>query len=216
MPIQPAAKVDNDLSDATIPASDTYQPDEDAPEDEIYLHAGAAQPILSSPPLMQSSPPVPRRIRLRDDTPPLLVRFACSSHMRAFASMDDSGYISSLSSSAIRAAPDRPVAHGRAEEAIVRMRDSSDSPSRQGNLDLSWAPTSSPLRPLIAAVKLTVPTRPPPSASPTANLRLHRERIRALVASPARDPVHAADECLPLSPAFNFNEPLFQTSIPSL
>ncbi|KFY37470.1 hypothetical protein V494_04742, partial [Pseudogymnoascus sp. VKM F-4513 (FW-928)] len=164
MSIQPATKLDNELSsDATIPASDTYQPDEEAPEHELYAHAGAAQPILSSPPaLMQSSPPVPRRVRLRDDTPPPVVRFARSSaqrsHKRNFASMDDSGYFSSLNSSALRnPVPDRhPVKRGRAEEEIARIRGSSyDSPSKTSRRSrqppcaesLAWAaPSSSPLR----------------------------------------------------------------------
>ena len=239
MSIQPAPKVDNELSsDATIPASDTYQPDEEAPEHELYAHAGAAQPILSSPPaLMQSSPPVPRRVRLRDDTPPPMARFPRSSaqrsHKRNFASMDDSGYFSSLNSSALRnPVPDRhPVKRGRAEEEIARLRGSSyDSPSKSSRRSrqppcaeaLAWAaPSSSPLRrglvyesaamlpPLTPAVKLTAPTRPPPSVSPTTNLRLHRERVRQLVGSPMRDSVHAADDCLPWSPAFNLAEPLF-------
>lgn len=238
MSLQPAAKLDNELSsDATIPASDTYQPDEEAPEHELYAHAGAAQPILSSPPaLMQSSPPVPRRVRLRDDTPPPVVRFARSSaqrsHKRNFASMDDSGYFSSLNSSALRnPVPDRhPVKRGRAEEEIARLRGSSyDSPSKTSRRSrqppcaeaLAWAaPSSSPLRrgliyesamlpPLTPAVKLTAPSRPPPSVSPTTNLRLHRERVRQLVGSPMRDSVHAADDCLPWSPAFNLAEPLF-------
>ncbi|OBT66012.1 hypothetical protein VE03_03235 [Pseudogymnoascus sp. 23342-1-I1] len=239
MSIQPATKLDNELSsDATIPASDTYQPDEEAPEHELYAHAGAAQPILSSPPaLMQSSPPVPRRVRLRDDTPPPVVRFARSSaqrsHKRNFASMDDSGYFSSLNSSALRnPVPDRhPVKRGRAEEEIARLRGSSyDSPSKTSRRarqppcaeSIAWnAPSSSPLRrglvyesaamlpPLTPAVKLTAPSRPPPSVSPTTNLRLHRERVRQLVGSPMRDSVHAADDCLPWSPAFNLAEPLF-------
>ncbi|KFY81016.1 hypothetical protein V499_00193 [Pseudogymnoascus sp. VKM F-103] len=239
MSIKPATKMDNELSsDATIPASDTYQPDEEAPEHELYAHAGAAQPILSSPPaLMQSSPPVPRRVRLRDDTPPPVVRFARSSaqrsHKRNFASMDDSGYFSSLNSSALRnPVPDRhPVKRGRAEEEIARLRGSSyDSPSKTSRRarhtpcaeSIAWAaPSSSPLRrgltydsaamlpPLTPAVKLTAPSRPPPSVSPTTNLRLHRERVRQLVGSPMRDSIHAADDCLPWSPAFNLAEPLF-------
>ncbi|KFZ10910.1 hypothetical protein V502_07847, partial [Pseudogymnoascus sp. VKM F-4520 (FW-2644)] len=173
----------------------------------------------------------------RDDTPPPVVRFARSSaqrsHKRNFASMDDSGYFSSLNSSALRnPVPDRhPVKRGRAEEEIARLRGSSyDSPSKTSRRarqppcaeSLAWAaPSSSPLRrglvyesaamlpPLTPAVKLTAPSRPPPSVSPTTNLRLHRERVRQLVGSPMRDSIHAADDCLPWSPAFNLAEPLF-------
>jgi hypothetical protein len=65
MPIQPLPKPHVELSsDATIPASDVYQPDEEAPEEDRYANAGSAQRILSSPPahMMQSSPPTPRHV----------------------------------------------------------------------------------------------------------------------------------------------------------
>ncbi|OBT58349.1 hypothetical protein VE04_01335 [Pseudogymnoascus sp. 24MN13] len=211
MSIKPATKMDNELSsDATIPASDTYQAHEEAPARELYAHAGAAQPILSSPPaLMQSSPPgrptraSPRRhAATRGPRRPLPRPRA---HKRNFASMDDSGYFSSLNSSALRnPVPDRhPVKRGRAEEEIARLRGSSyDSPSKTSRRarhtpcaeSIAWAaPSSSPLRrgltydsaamlpPLTPAVKLTAPSRPPPSVSPTTNLRLDRERVRQLV-----------------------------------
>lgn len=234
MPVQPIARPNIEpSSDATIPASDAYQPDEEALEEDRYANAGSAQPILSSPPaMMHSSPPVPRRVRLRDDTPPPAARFARSSaqrsHRRNFASMDDSGYFSSLNSSVLRGGPpDRhlpSVKRGRAEEEIARLRGSSyDSPtktSRNSAEALAWAaPSSSPLRrglvydssqmlpPLTPAVKLKAPMTQPPSVSPNTNLRLHRERVRQLVGSPMRDP--SVLDCMPWSPAFNLADPLF-------
>jgi len=173
MPIQPLPKPHVELSsDATIPASDVYQPDEEAPEEDRYANAGSAQPILSSPPahMMQSSPPIPRHVQRRNDTPPPIIRFPRSSaprsHKRAFASMDDSGYFSSINSSALRGgAPDRQlpseddrprIKRGRAEEEIARLRGSSyDSPTKTSRRtrsslcaeSLAWAaPSSSPLR----------------------------------------------------------------------
>lgn len=246
---QPKPRAANaDLSsDATIPASDAdldpYQPDEDASEADRHAAADAAQPILSSPPaqMMQSSPPVPRRAQFHDNTPPPLARFQRSSvqrgsHRRNFASMDDSGFFSSIGSSALRNAKDRRqlpsdgiVKGGRAEDEIARLRGSSyDSPTKstrrsRSSLDsLVWAPpSSSPIRrghvqesnqmlpPLTPAIKLTAPPRPPPSISPNTNLRLHRERVREMVGSPSRDSILNNENMFSWSPAFNLMEPLF-------
>lgn len=237
-------------SDATIPASDAdleqFQPDDDAAEEDRSANAAATQPILSSPPahMMQSSPPVPRRHRFQDDTPPPKIRFQRSSvqrphsHRRNFASMDDSGFFSSVSSSALRSQKDRRqlpsedgprIKGGRAEDEIARLRGSSyDSPtksSRHGSYSLGQGmnfgvPSSSPVRrglaqdghqmlpPLTPAIKLTAPPQPPPSVSPNTNLRLHRQRIRDMVGSPQRIDCHT-EEMFPYSPAFNLHEPLF-------
>lgn len=246
---QPKSRANADLSsDATIPASDAdleqYQPDDDAAEEDRYANAAATQPILSSPPahMMQSSPPVPRRQQFHDDTPPPPIRFQRSSaqrsHRRNFASMDDSGFFSSVSSSALRGQKDRRqlpsedglrIKGGRAEDEIARLRGSSyDSPTKnsrraRSSLGDSFAfgiSSSSPLRrglaqdghqmlpPLTPAIKLTAPPRPPPSVSPNTNLRMHRQRIREMVGSPARDD-RLLEDMLPWSPAFNLHEPLF-------
>lgn len=216
-------------SDATIPASDALLTD---PEDETNRAAPSSPLIQSSPPtaLMNSSPPPPlsRPSSKRNDTPPPVPRFHSSSrsrsHQRKYASMDDSGYFSSLDSSAMRphrllSDADRPrIKRGRAEEEIARLRGSSyDSPTKNRT---SFAPaSSSPLRirqnfkaetsqmlpPLTPAVKLRAPVRPPPSVSPNTNLRMHRDRVREMVGSPLRG-MTVLEENQSWSPAFHLDE----------
>ncbi|KAL3427069.1 Forkhead protein sep1 [Phlyctema vagabunda] len=218
-------------SDATIPASDVLE----EPEEDEYEEPASPQAIHSSPPpMMHSSPPVTRRSSRRDDTPPPVPRFPSSSqgrtHKRKIASMDDSGYFSSLDSSALHphragrllTSEDRPrIKRGRAEEEIARLRGSSyDSPTKGSRAIFSqssvFAPaSSSPLRrgngntqmlpPLTPAVKLKAPVRPPQSVSPNTNLRLHRDRVRELVGSPVRG-LTVLEENLPWSPAFHLDE----------
>ncbi|KAH8821678.1 hypothetical protein F5884DRAFT_659550 [Xylogone sp. PMI_703] len=203
-------------SDATIPASDAYLPEDETEErDAVPL---SNHLLRSSPPpaVIHSSPPVVRQITRRDDTPPPPPRFPTSSinrsHKRKFASMDDKA--------------DRPrIKRGRAEEEIARLRGSSyDSPSKgrsfMAQSSLYAPPSSSPLRrakpaehgqmlpPLTPAVKLKPPTRPPQSVSPNTNLRMHRARVRELVGSPAHE-LPGLDENLPWSPAFNLDESTF-------
>ena len=216
-------------SDATIPASDAFVPDVEAEEEEDEAAPPSSPLIQSSPPtaMMHSSPPVPRQMPRRHDTPPPVPRFPSSSrtrsHKRKFASMDDSGYFSSLESSAMRphrlltSEADRPrIKRGRAEEEIARIRGSSyDSPTK-GRAPFA-AQSSSPLRrgmttqssqmlpPLTPAIKLKAPVRPPPSASPNTNLRQHRDKVRQMVGSPLRG-LTCLDENLPWSPAFNIDE----------
>ncbi|KAG4438558.1 hypothetical protein IFR05_005982 [Cadophora sp. M221] len=212
-------------SDATIPGSDACNTEPEV-EDEPEI---PSSPLMhSSPPAaaMHSSPPVARHIQKRHDTPPPVPRFPTSSrtrsHKRKYASMDDSGYFSSLESSALRphrlltSEADQPrLKRGRAEEEIARLRGSSyDSPTK--GRALFAPPSSSPMRvsktettqmlpPLTPAVKLKPPVRPPPSVSPNTNLRLHRDRVREMVGSPLRG-MTTLDENTPWSPAFNLDE----------
>ena len=216
-------------SDATIPASDACNPE---PEPEDAEELPPSSPLIhSSPPaaMMHSSPPVPRHVPRRNDTPPPVPRFPSSSrsrsHKRKFASMDDSGYFSSLDSSAMRpqgvgrlltSGADRPrMKRGRAEEEIARIRGSSyDSPTKARVMSGFAPPSSSPLRrsqknestqmlpPLTPIIKLKPPMRPPPTASPNTNLQLHRDRVREMVGSPVRGML-VLDENIPWSPAFN-------------
>lgn len=238
MPSEPVAPVPTELSsDATIPASDAFLPEEYQEEEEHYLAPPSSHPIQSSPPvMMHSSPPVAHHARRRDDTPPPVPRFPTSSrtrsHKRNFASMDDSGYFSSLNSSVIRgqngdrglltSEADRPrknIKRGRAEEEIARLRGSSyDSPTKAPTFRhlVSFAPpSSSPIRqgrdngqmlpPLTPAVKLRPPPQAPPSVSPNTNLRLHRDRVRQLVGSPDRG-LTSLDVSIPWSPAFQIED----------
>lgn len=219
-------------SDATIPASDAFNP-EPEPEVEAEDLPPSSPLIPSSPPaaMMRSSPPVARHAPRRNDTPPPVPRFPSSSrtrsHKRKFASMDDSGYFSSLDSSAMRphgvgrlltSEADRPrIKRGRAEEEIARIRASSyDSPTKGRAMYGFAPPSSSPLRrgqkhdshmlpPLTPIVKLKPPMRPPPTVSPNTNLRLHRDKVREMVGSPVRG-MTCLDENIPWSPAFNLDE----------
>ena len=225
---QPLPPIPEISSDATIPASDACNPD---PETEEAEELPPSSPLIhSSPPIamMHSSPPVPRHVPRRNDTPPPVPRFPSSSrsrtHKRKFASMDDSGYFSSLDSSAMRphkverlrtSEADRPrIKRGRAEEEIARIRGSSyDSPTKARVMSGFAPASSSPLRrshkhdssrmlpPLTPIVKLKPPMRLPPTASPNTNLQLHRDRVRELVGSPVRG-MTVLGESIPWSPAF--------------
>jgi forkhead transcription factor HCM1 len=207
-------------SDATIPVSDNPPTEEslEKPLDsELTLDVNLYSPL---PAAMHSSPPIPRILEHDSGTPPRAYRHtgssATRSHKRKFASMDDSGYISSLESSVLRhdrgsclppSEADRPrIKRGRAEEEIARLRASSyDSPTKGRSYGGFAPPSSSPLRPglspvrqrrqseanqmlppLTPAVKFKRPPKPPPSASPNTDLRLHRDRVRDMLASPLR------------------------------
>lgn len=217
-------------SDATIPASDAPS-QEDEVEETVDIPHPASRFQLSSPSQpIQSSPPLPRPSLLREDTPSPVADFALpSSNSRSrktnFAAMDDSGYFSSLDSSATRpyANPilpdliaDKPrIKRGRAEEEIARIRSSSHdiSPSK-GRAPLKQPRSlvsSSPLRhfegslmlpPLTPAVRFKLPAKPPASISPNTNLRNHRNKIRELVGSPVKN-TGLFNEEVTFSPAFN-------------
>ncbi|OCK83991.1 hypothetical protein K432DRAFT_289836 [Lepidopterella palustris CBS 459.81] len=196
-------------SDATIPCSDPAAHDGQEPEHHMPPPSRA---IPSSPPPVdiRSSPPPPISRPLRDGTPPRFPRVPSNSRSggrkRKFAALGDSGYYSSIESSAIKGNPlgplltseadmDRPVIkRGRAEEEIARIRGSSyDSPSKTRSFmkppNSSHPPSSSPFRPfdshpdgpLTPAVIFKRPAMPPASVSPNTNLRAHRNRIRELI-----------------------------------
>lgn len=215
-------------SDATIPASDVLAPEAEVDEAEDSMPSSPECP--SSPPaMMHSSPPVARRTSRRHDTPPPPVpRFQSSSrtrsHKRKFASMDDSGYFSSLDSSVLRnqqagrlhtSEADRPrIKRGRAEEEIARLRGSSyDSPSKGRAMSAYLNGSSSPIRgrvtqmlpPLTPAMKLKAPVRPPPSVSPNTNLRLHRERVKEMIGGSPLRGCTSLEELTPWSPEFNLD-----------
>jgi forkhead transcription factor HCM1 len=223
-------------SDATIPVSDMAAPEEPLekmPEPDVL------EPTLYSPlPVaMHSSPPIPRHMDARSGTPPPSTRVPVSSvtrsHKRKFASMDDSGYISSLESSVMRpnqkaslltSEADRPRRkRGRAEEEIARLRASSyESPTKGRSWNGFAPPSSSPLRqfndsnqmppPLTPAIKMRAPPRPPPSVSPNTNLRIHRDKVRHMLQSPLRKMTGAGEEHAPWSPAFQLDDSAFASN----
>ena len=216
-------------SDATIPASDAPSQGDEI-EEIVNMPPPASRLPLSSPlQPIHSSPPLPRLSLLREDTPSPVADFALpSSSPRSrkakLAAMDDSGYFSSLDSSATRpfanpmlpdlSADRQRIKRGRAEEEIARIRSSSHdvSPSK-GRAPLTQPRplvSSSPLRhfesslmlpPLTPAVRFKLPAKPPASISPNTNLRNHRNKIRELVGSPVKS-TSLFNE-LSFSPAFN-------------
>jgi hypothetical protein len=211
--LAPAPPLPEISSDATIIASDaaTIEEGNDGLADNVLHESNVYSPL---PAAIHSSPPIPRGMEARHSgTPPSHQRMQPSSatksrHRRRFMSMDDSGYISSLDSSAVRphqhaklltSEADRPrIKRGRAEEEIARLRASSyDSPSKGRSYGYA-PPSSSPIRqmplagagqmlpPFTPAMKLKAPPKPPPSVSPGTTLRLHRENIQSMVDSPIR------------------------------
>jgi hypothetical protein len=212
-------------SDGTIEASDpALQEEENHVDDSIAM---PPPPVLmrSSPPPadLGSSPPTMRSHQ--KDTPPAGHRFPSSSRSAGrrtkFAGVNDSGYWSSIESSAARGATQQlaseindnrshRIKKGRAEAEIARMRSSSfDSPTKhQPQYRGAHNDFSSPVHrenPLTPAVVFKRPVRPPPSVSPNTNLRDHRNRVRALMGSPAKtfSPMPDANTW---SPAFTLAE----------
>ena len=223
-------------SDATIPASDAPSSQDDEEEKTATMPPPASRQLLSSPPeAIKSSPPIMPQSDFHDSTPSPVLDFgfdSISSRSRSRKSqsqpklpdMDDSGYFSSLGSSASRpySQPVLPqldnnkpqIKRGRAEEEIARIRSSSRdiSPSKSRSLKhpTSSLVSSSPLRhldatlmlpPLTPAYKFKMPPKPPTSISPNTNLRNHRNKIRELVGSPIKNS-QLHDE-VSFSPAFN-------------
>ncbi|CEJ54752.1 Putative YALI0C01463p [Penicillium brasilianum] len=219
-------------SDATLPASDpALQDDDEAPRPVLQR----AAPVRSSPlQTIRSSPPIPPPRFSRPGTPPTPTHQAGPTpaqrpRKRKSISMNDSGYFSSLESSALRPnkaghiltsdldiEPPR-IKRGRAEEEIARIRSSSHdiSPGQPApRKDSRTLVGSSPLRgeyvsmlppPLTPIIKFKKPAKPPPSVSPNTNLRNHRRKIQQMVNSPIKH-LGIADDELPWSPAFNLHE----------
>ncbi|MCJ1434833.1 hypothetical protein MMC27_004203 [Xylographa pallens] len=217
-------------SDATIPASDPALLEEAEAGEVIHMPPPASRAPLSSPLQgIRSSPPISRHSMLHEATPPRVTDFSSStnparSRKRKISSMNDSGYFSSIESSALRPqvlGENNPVAprfkRGRAEEEIARIRSSSHdvSPSKGRALLKSLTPqlmSSSPLRhlenslmlpPLTPATAFEKPAKPPASISPNTNLRNHRDKIRQLVGSPNKSFSTMHNDDVTFSPAFN-------------
>ncbi|KAL8944418.1 MAG: hypothetical protein Q9216_000469 [Gyalolechia sp. 2 TL-2023] len=216
-------------SDATIPASDGTVP-EDLQQEEIndMPPPPLRHPVSSPYPEFASSPPIATTIDVREESPlltpdPLLPVADTRGKKRNAAAMDDSGYFSSLESSIARrpstaadlGAGQPRLKRGRAEEEIARIRSSSfdASPSKSWSLAKQASPhlvSSSPfweldnsviLAPLTPSLTFKLPAKPPASVSPMTNLQNHRDNIRALFGSPARDMDALHD--VPHSPMFN-------------
>ena len=210
-------------SDATLPASDPALQDDFVFQMPQSTGQVLPQPQSSPPIAINSSPPMlaPSRRQPQIFSPTHLLPPSGRLQKRK-APMDDSGYFSSLESSALRNHKStvmtsdldlhpRKKRRGRAEEEIARIRGSSHdiTPSRlrvrrlgSGDLRLS-----SPLREIDQNLSNEFPTTPasavaplpPPSVSPNTYLRFHRKNVRDLVRSPERTPNAGI---LPWSPMF--------------
>jgi forkhead transcription factor HCM1 len=217
---------DNDdlSSDATIPLSDPALQEDDNDVLATLAMPPPPAPMRSSPPPQEfgSSPPPMASEPLRKATPPPAPRFPSTSRSggrrQKFAGLNDSGYWSSIESSAARGAAYQLTSEadlsrtrmrkGRAEAEIARIRSSSfDSPSKDRRAPTSHF-SSSPMRqtPLTPAVVMKRAVKPPASVSPNTNLRNHRDRMKALLGSPAKAlsplPEHGS-----WSPAFSMGDP---------
>ena len=225
---QPVPDLPELSSDATIPASDPALGD-DAVNFGASLHQ--RDPASSPPQAMNSSPPIaaPARSGGGMSSPMHPPGRAGPTRKRRMTTMDDSGYFSSIESSALR--PNRPGVvltseididqprrrrHGRAEEEIARIRSSSHdiTPShlRHRSLGNDELMSSSPLQPdrfdrlnpVTPSVVFKKPARPPPSISPNTNLNNHRKRVQELVNSPTKSYGLYGTEYSSWSPAFKW------------
>lgn len=217
----------NDISsDATIIVSDNAAPDEQperSADNDAIPDATFFSPL---PATLHSSPPMPKASNRTGTPPPLgrnLTSSATRSHQRKFRSMDDSGYISSLESSAMRphqtthiltSEAERPRikrgrtkdrGKGRAEEEIKLLRNSSPF-GLQSSSPLRQAHGIQAMLPLTPNVRFRPQLRPPPSASPNTSLRIHRDNVKHILQSPCRTIAESALENVPWSPAFNLDE----------
>lgn len=232
-PVLQESEIFEPSSDATIPASDAPSSLDEEAEELVNMPPPVSRAPLSSPlQPIHSSPPVAHQPMLREDTPspvadPALPSGNSRSRKRKMAAMDDSGYFSSLESSASRHCTnsklidlnaDRPrIKRGRAEEEIARIRSSSHDISPTKGRSFLRQPTpslisSSPLRhfdtslmlpPLTPGVRFSLPPKPPPSISPNTNLRNHRNNIRKLLGSPPLKATSIYNDEVSFSPAFN-------------
>ena len=196
-------------SDATIPFSDLVAANEADPQptdNEVTLDLPPFSPLTGA---MHSSPPVARVAAVGNGTPsPLNARLG-SSHGRLEAKKDpaaasgkaDSGYYSSMNSSAMRPpAFKKPSGErsshrshrkeGRAEAAIMRMRNStptSPTQSRSRSVQRGLLDSSPLARTGAAKAYLRQdPTLTLAAASPTTNLRIHRANLSRKFGSPVR------------------------------
>ncbi|KAL2886633.1 Forkhead protein sep1 [Ceratocystis lukuohia] len=218
---QPAPAVDIS-SDATIPISDLPGQEENA---DRHDNDSALDSLLYSPlpTTVHSSPPVTRHYNAGNGTPPSLRTMSSSvaQSRKKLASVDDSGYISSLDSSVMRQSKILPTdserprhKRGRAEEEIARIRASSyESPTKNRSASNFVPPSSSPMRhntallhPLTPAMKFKASIKPPASVSPNTNLRMHRDKVQSMLQSPLRKMTGIFGENTPWSPAFKLEE----------
>ena len=216
-------------SDATIPASDPALDEGEVGDFSTNSHS--REPHSSPPQAMNSSPPIaaPARHRRGTSSPAHILYPSGQMGKHNLAAMDDSGYFSSIESSALRPNTShviltseidieqlRKKRHGRAEEEIARMRCSSHDTTpghlRHRSLGSDDLLSSSPVRPdqsyklkpVTPSMVFKKPARPPPSISPNTTLRNHRKRVEELVNSPVKSFGLFGTDYSSWSPAFKW------------
>ena len=215
-------------SDATIPELDSCAPEEPTEPPTNTDPLFDAVPFSPCPPGVSSSPPISKKHgRTLSGTPGTGGHIARPRRKTAESVIGDSGYISSLDSSVVRAThASRPRkkrksgASGRAEVEIARLRNSSPfSPTKSRSKSAFQPVSSSPLRhsplrqttallnPLTPPVKMKPPVLPPPSVSPNTNLRNHRNKVQSMLRDPASR--ISDEETYSWSPKFNIDDAAF-------
>lgn len=198
-------------SDATLPASDPALNEQDV----VNSNEGSlSQPKSSPPNALNSSPPLvggSHRRNISSPTARVQRPSPAQRQKRIFPKPDDSGYFSSIESSALKPNKNKIVLTseldieppskkraGRAEEEIARLRASSHditpNHARFGSLNGDVVPLSSPVRvspttaayPVTPAVRFKKPQRPPPSISPNTQLHNHRKAMQDFRNSPMK------------------------------
>ncbi|KAI9721343.1 MAG: hypothetical protein M1828_005203 [Chrysothrix sp. TS-e1954] len=234
-------------SDGTIPASDPPAPVEKSDDAMAMSHKRSTSAMRSSPPGVEinSSPPVSRMAPPRGLTPLRDARLPSTSRsggrQKHVDNCRDSGYFSSIGSSAVRginnthlsseSGRQRPVKkNGRAEEEIRRIRHSSIDPSpskdRAPSIKISHGlplSSSSPMNysldtgfpPLTPGVTLKPRAPPPPTISPNTHLHRHRAAVRDMIGTPANGPSPLQDETN-WSPEFTIAEENASSPLQSL
>ncbi|RMD39678.1 hypothetical protein DV735_g5438, partial [Chaetothyriales sp. CBS 134920] len=206
---QTAPAVPDLSSDATLPASD-------AALDEGAGHSSwLPQPQSPPPDAINSSPPVAIAAHRRSDSSPSRIRRATGPrHKRNAATMDDSGYFSSIESSILRPnanpttiltseldvnRPRKKPRFGRAEDEIQRLRSSSHdhSPSHPHSHNVTFGhdahpssplnPTPPPRRDPATPAVFKKPKCVPASVSPHTQLMRHRKAMQEYTNSPLRN-----------------------------
>ncbi|EXV04173.1 forkhead domain protein [Metarhizium robertsii] len=206
-------------SDATIPISDNIGPEDvgdKTADNDLPLESSLYSPLPAN---MHSSPPVSRHTSKHE----AVLRLPCLETQRPRYLDPINGSLPQWTTVALllTSEADRPrLTRGRAEEEIARIRNSSPlSPTKSRSLSLYGPVSSSPLRqsnehhqtlpPLTPVVTMKPPVRPPPSASPNTNLRIHRDKVRHMLQSPLRRVTGIGEESIPWSPAFNLDDSVY-------
>ena len=203
------AEVEEPSSDATIPISDPVEVQSDRNSNNMPPPTPSPRAVFSSPiQALRSSPPISHRSISRDASPSPIHAMPSSSfdkrrsRKRKVGSMNDSGYYSSLESSAVRRCQNDPkdpssVAKpdmaprfkvGRAEEEIARIRSSSH--------DIS---------PVKTRTKLNKYSLPKSSKNSKSN-----NYATILSSSPLRPSIHLDNPLMlppPLTPVTKFKRP---------